>query len=291
MKWFSGCMLLFAITFSVVSKAEDVDQQKAVSVDGLVKIKNLRGELNVVGWDQALVKVTGELDELAEGLRFEVLGDVTEIEVIMPTQNVNWGDGSDLQVYVPHASRLAVSSVATDVEIESVHGGVQVRTVSGEIVLEDGRNAISLKSVSGDIETSKTAARLSVQSSSGDIIVDQHVGNLDLESISGLVKARAAEVSRMRANTVSADIEITVGFLGDISAELTSVSGHVEVSVIDPVDLMLRVSSNSGNIDNSLTKDKATSEYGMKSLQGKVGSGAGTLAIRTVSGNIELEEG
>lgn len=291
MKWFSGCMLLFAITFSVVSKAEDVDQQQAVSVDGLVKIKNLRGELNVVGWDQALVKVTGELDELAEGLRFEVLGDVTEIEVIMPTQNVNWGDGSDLQVYVPHASRLAVSSVATDVEIESVHGGVQVRTVSGEIVLEDGRNAISLKSVSGDIETSKTAARLSVQSSSGDIIVDQHVGNLDLESISGLVKARAAEVSRMRANTVSADIEITVGFLGDISAELTSVSGHVEVSVIDPVDLMLRVSSNSGNIDNSLTKDKATSEYGMKSLQGKVGSGAGTLAIRTVSGNIELEEG
>lgn len=291
MKWFNGCMLLVAFTFGVVSKAEDVDQQHEVRVDGLIKIKNLRGDLDVVGWDQAIVKVTGELDELSEGLRFEVLGDVTEIEVKMPTQNVNWGDGSNLKIFVPNASRLAVSSVATDIEIESVHGGVQVQTVSGDIVLEDGRNAISLKSISGDIETSETIGKLIAQSSSGEIIVDQHVGNLDVESISGLVKANASEVGQMRANTVSADIEIAVGFLDDASAELTSVSGRVEVSVSDPDSLMLRVSSNSGNIDNSLTKDRATSEYGMKSLQGKIGSGIGTLAIRTVSGDIELEEG
>ena len=288
-------LMVAAVMLSVFlvpsANAERVNEQQSVVPAGLVKIKNLRGDLVVEGWDEAIVKVTGELDELAEGLRFEVNADITEIEVVMPRNNVNWGDGSDLKILVPNSSRVAISSVSTDIEVESVYGGLQVHTVSGDVSVKDVRKTTNLKSVSGSVETRKTIGKLRTQTSSGDIAIEKHQGDLDVESISGSVDIVVEQAGQLRANTVSGELDVKAQFLADVSAELMSVSGEIRVKLVEPISVTLNISSNSGDIDNDLSDDKVSTEYGMKSLMAELGRGEGTLTIRTVSGEIELEEG
>ncbi|MBQ60632.1 MAG: hypothetical protein CMQ19_01010 [Gammaproteobacteria bacterium] len=54
---------------------DDVDKTLAVPSNGLVKIVNTRGEIEIIGWDKDEIHVAGELDDLAEELVFEVMAD------------------------------------------------------------------------------------------------------------------------------------------------------------------------------------------------------------------------
>lgn len=288
MKLFLVCILMIVTT---VLDAEEIDLSRNVQADGLIKIEILRGEIQIEGWSEARVQVKGELDELAESLRFEVRDGVTEIEVEMPGRNVNWGDGSDLIIYVPMLSRVAVEAVATDIDVIGVFGGMQLRTVSGDITLENGRERMSLKTVSGSINTSKTTGKLHANSASGDIEVGAHEGDLGLETLSGDIEIEARSIGQLTGSTISGDLTVEAGFEQDVSAELTSVSGRIFVSIDGPLDFRFRASSNSGNIDNGLSADEVTKEFGMRSLSGRLGNGSGSLTVRSVSGAIELEEG
>jgi DUF4097 and DUF4098 domain-containing protein YvlB len=194
---------------AVSLQAEEIDESRDVQADGLIKIEILRGEIEIKGWSETRVQIKGELDELAEGLRFEVREGVTKIEVEMPSKHVNWGDGSDLVI----------------------------------------------ETLSGDIDTE---ARL---------------------------------VGYLRGASISGDVMIEAGFSQNVSAELTTVSGDIGVSIDGPLDLKFRVNSNSGDIGNGLSEVEVVNEFGVRPLQGQVGSGAGSLAVRSVSGAIELEEG
>ena len=68
--------LALAILTSILAPAalagESVDKSLAAPQDAVVSINNTRGEVTVRGWDQALVSVKGELDDLAQELVFVV---------------------------------------------------------------------------------------------------------------------------------------------------------------------------------------------------------------------------
>lgn len=280
-----------AVLMSQLALAADVEERLNVSDSGLVKIENLRGEVSVEAWDESIVHIEGELDELAEGLRFESHGDVTVIEVLMPGQDVNWGDASDLTIYVPRQSRVSVEAVSADIEVDGVAGGLKLRTISGEIDVDGSQKRIHLNTVSGEIEVKNSNGSLNAKSASGEITVQDHIGEVDVESLSGDVYVEATNVSRLRASTVSGELEVDVTFSKNVIADLSSVSGSVSLKVASPQDFVLKASSNSGGIDNDLSKDKIVEQYGMKSIDVRLGNGRGDVHIRTVSGSIDLEEG
>jgi DUF4097 and DUF4098 domain-containing protein YvlB len=288
MKLSSICILMVV---AVSLQAKEIDESRDVQADGLIKIEILRGEIKIKGWSETRVQIKGELDELAEGLRFEVREGVTKIEVEMPRKHVNWGDGSDLIIYVPIRSRVAVKAVSTDIEVRDVLGGMQLRSIIGDIILENGQERMSIKTVSGSIETTNTSGTVQANSASGDIGVRDHQGDLVIETLSGDIDIEARLVGHLRGASISGDVMIEAEFSQNVSAELTTVSGDIGVNIGEPLDLKFRVNSNSGDIGNGLSEDEVVNEFGMRSLQGQVGSGAGSLTVRSVSGAIELEEG
>ena len=271
--------------------AEEVDESRIVDPSGIVKIKSLRGEVRVEGWNKNEVRVRGDLDDLATGLHFDVEGNQTRVEIKMPGQNVNWGDGSDLLIQVPLGSRIVVDSVSSDIYAEKLVAGVQIRTVSGEIELRDARDLISLRSVSGSIHTEDTQGELRATSSSGELNVRNHKGNAQVETMSGEIDLEESEVARLTGASISGEINVQAQLLETVIAEITSVSGEVVVEVISPNNLTILAQSTSGDIDNDLTDDKVTDSFGRRSLDTRIGDGSGALNIRTVSGAIELDEG
>jgi len=220
---------------------ESVDLSERVPREPLVRIDNMRGEVEIRGWNRDEVTVSGELDDLAEGITFDVDGRDVRIEVRMPRSDVNWGDGSDLVIRLPVASRVSFKGVSTDVAIEGVDGGVGVGTVSGDIEVEDVSGQLLVNSVSGDVEVTGVKSRTSVSTISGDIEINSAGRELKVETVSGDVEVELDAFERLNGRSVSGSLELSGRLLEDGRIDLGSVSGDIRLDLATPINAELEI--------------------------------------------------
>ncbi len=253
---FSGLML--AVPAS--NAGEDVDERKDVPDDALVRIENTRGEVDITAWSESAVSVSGELDDLAEELRFTVDGDTVTIEVVLPRKSVNWGDGSDLEIHVPEGARVMFSGVSTDVTVNGVAGGVNVQTVSGDVEVEDVSALIRIKTVSGDIDVDDSAGQTSVATVSGDVDIEVSSDKVSLDTVSGDLDASVGEFASLNATAVSGDLHISGRLIDDGRVDISSVSSDVRLELDTPVNARLKVETGPGGDIYNMLSDHPVEE-------------------------------
>lgn len=280
-------MSLFAL---VVAAGDRVDLAKPAPADAIVRIENTRGEVVVTGWDRNQVAVAGELDDLAEGLLFEVDGRHVRIEVRMPRKDVNWGDGSDLRIHVPEGSRVSFEGVSTDLEIKNIRGGSQLRTVSGDIDATDMHERLNVNSVSGDIDLRGATGPASVSSTSGDMSLVLTSTDVMVDTVSGDIELELGLFEKLSVRSVSGEIEIEGQLMPNGRVEMSSVSGDIAFNLGDPVNADVNVRSGiGGDIRNRFNDQKPEDNFpGGQKLDTVVGDGSGRISIRTVAADIRL---
>lgn len=269
---------------------EDVDINKPVASDPVVTIDNLRGEVDIRGWDRDEVAVTGELDDLAEGLDFEVDGRNVLIKVRMPKRDVNWGDGSDLIVRLPVASRVSFEGVSSDVSIEGTRDGARLRTVSGDIEGRDVGGQLLVNSVSGDVDITGASGRASISTISGDIELSSVGRELQVDTVSGDVEIELADFDRLAGRSVSGSLEMSGRLLDAGRIQLGSVSGDIRLDLVTPVNAELEVEAGiGGSIYNDITDDKPRDVFpARQELVARAGNGSGRIRVETVSADVRL---
>jgi len=257
----------------------------------MVHVHCTRGELSIIGWDRSEAHVTGELDDLARGLQFEVQGDKTWIRVRMPDHNINRGDGADLVIHLPHTVHLQVEAVSADVTLENILGPLAVRTVSGDVRATGLGNRIRINTTSGDVDLEEGEGQVSVMTTSGDTTLKMAATHVWVDSVSGEIELELEGFDSVVANTVSADLELSGGLNPAGRIESKSVSSEVELRLTAPVNAELNIRTGpGGEIDNELSDDAPhrLENRGM-ALDATLGSGNGQINIITVSGEIQLE--
>lgn len=275
----------------VCSAGEKVDVIKPASHDGMVRIINVRGQVIIKGWDRDEIAVKGELDDLTEQWIFNVNGQKSMIEVKLPRKNVNWGDGSDLEIYVPEHSRVDFKGVSTEVSIENVLGGVRLKSVSGDIKVDGILDRLMATTVSGEIEVEDCEATLHVTTVSGEIDIKRHKGRVMVESISGDINLETESADKISGRSISGTIDMDVTLLEASLVEIESVSGDIKLELVGEVNATIElVAGLGGEIDYDLTDDKVVKAFmGHERLKAKVGSGESEIVIRTVSADIQIE--
>jgi hypothetical protein len=175
----------------------------------------------------------------------------------------------DYVVEVPAGVTVEAHSASGDTEITGLTGAVQAESASGELVLADLGGPVSARSASGDIRLTNLSGEARANAVSGEI----QATNL----------ARPREVT-----TVSGDITVA-GVFADTTG-IQSTSGDVDVRVAPASSARIDVTTTSGDIETpGLTLADQRQER--RSLTGTLGAGAGTLTIRTVSGDVALNAG
>ncbi|NJN51747.1 MAG: hypothetical protein HC809_08180 [Gammaproteobacteria bacterium] len=139
-----------ALTASAAAAAERVDQKIAASAAGEVSIDVVRGRVVVVAWDEDAVQVVGTRDEESQRFVFEREGNLVRIQDEI-SSSTGHGDGTDIEVRVPHQSLLRSSHVSADLDVSGVAGSVRARTVSGRVKVAGGNGDLAVRTVSGDI--------------------------------------------------------------------------------------------------------------------------------------------
>lgn len=166
----------------------------------------------------------------------------------------------------------APNTTADTFELTSVSG-----TISGNDFI--GRKG-SFSSTSGNIKLSSLSISdsISLTTTSGGVEVDKVKGATDISAstVSGEITLDDCEnVGRVNANTVSDTIVLNGDFK---SADLSSISGDVEVNASNPQDsYTTNLSSLSGDCD-----------VNNESSKGRRGNGNDVISANTTSGNIDI---
>lgn len=316
MKSFNKYLILAAFTWASVSyttpsiAGEMVDESLNISGVTSVSIENLSGEVIITGWDKASITVTGELDDKAEKLIFEQVGNTINIKVELPNHGSWNSTGSDLVIHMPATLRMNFDSVSSDVELNNLTHSVTVKTVSGDIKAKNIAQHIELSSVSGNIKTKALQGKISLATVSGDIDDNNSSGRIQLQAVSGEISSKSSaneivvnnisgntelsldKVDELRISTVSGDSDISLLLQDNGVVKASSVSGIVALNFQQSVaaDFRLKASAG-GDLINKLTSDKAEhAKYGPSAkLYFQTGNANGSVRVSTVSGDVVVK--
>lgn len=303
------CLFLFCGLVGAVEDRTPVDETKNAFSEGFVHIKVLRGRVEVNGWDQETIRVSGMLDEELREFIFDVDDDKARIEVKIPSKSDGWYDeGSDLKVFIPQGSDLQITAISTEIEVTQVLRGVEIGNVSGGIRVRNVGERLEIDTVSGDVQIWDARARFRVNSVSGDVEVEDALGGrlntvsgslrldnageeLHLGSISGEIEVDSPETVQIISQSVSGDIEITTHMKQDAVIELDTVSGDIRLEMSGDVNAQFDVETGAGGgIRNRLSSDepRASKYVRNESLRFTLGNGKGEVTLSTASGDITL---
>ncbi|HSG59269.1 MAG TPA: hypothetical protein VLA06_07050, partial [Woeseiaceae bacterium] len=101
--------IVLGLLLASAAAAESVDETIDAASDGRVDISNTAGTIEVYGWSNDRVEVTGELGENVEELILERDGDQVIIKVKVPRKSSK-NISSDIVVRLPEASSIDVSA-------------------------------------------------------------------------------------------------------------------------------------------------------------------------------------
>src|SRR5690606_26467451 len=156
----TGLPLLAVLVLAGPAPAqESVDRTVPAPGTGSVEIANVAGEIRVVGWDRAEVRITGTLGEGTDRLDVGGSGDRVTIEVVIPrgARNVR---GTNLEIRVPTRKDITVRGVSADVEVGGVTGRVDAQSTSGDVRVRGTPASVRSVSTSGAVDLEVNTTRV-----------------------------------------------------------------------------------------------------------------------------------
>jgi hypothetical protein len=177
--------------------------------------------------------------------------------------------GGTVELEVPRDAQLEVSTSSGDITIRDATGSVAVRTASGDISFRGAGGELRVEAASGNLRAvAASPIALAIRTVSGDVEID------------------APRSERTSITTVSGDVEIAGAFAPGGDHVINTTSGDVELAVLG--GLTIEVRTVSGDVDCSHPDRRAGSGRRDPLV---IGDGAARLAVRTLSGDVDVRAG
>lgn len=257
-----------------------IDGPQDLTLDGVreVRVRLVAGEVDITATDGAarleVHKVEG--DALTVSLVDGVL-DITH-------PDLTWGGllsfvkhrghrSAAISLAMPSSAPLSLGVVSASAVVSGLTGTTSVRSVSGDVTLDGISADVEAETVSGDLE----AVALS--------------GDLDFKTVSGDLTLAGGSSGRVRAKSVSGDLTLDVDLSPGGEVRADAVSGDVTMRLPDDLSTTVDVGSVSGTLTSAyggLSEGRAPAK---RTLTGVIGTGAGEVRVRTVSGDVSLLAG
>lgn len=284
--------LLFTLTVMAhVSAGELIDKTiKVKSLEHLL-INNLRGDVEVIGWNKNEVKIQGELDDSAQELKIKNKGHKLYIKVKMKGDSHS-GDGSDLKIFMPSTTSLWFKGVDTSFSFNNLKSGIEGRTINGDVIIHKAQQKINVSTVSGDISINESNGVLNIESVTGTVDFSGKYSKAYAKSMSGEIFAKIDNIEKLKTENVSGKTFIEGKLQEHAYIKLTSVSGDIKYKTVGELNAACKLESQfGGKIKNKITKDlPEKSMMQQQKLNFVSGDGSGKLIINTVTGSVAIEE-
>jgi hypothetical protein len=197
-KSYTAAVLMTAaiLLSAALAGAQDLHKTYTPGPGGTISIKNVSGDVKVVGYRGAGIVVDAyRAGKDRDLVRIEDLsaGNRVELKVVYP-EHCNCDASVNFEVKVPAYEDYyfdGLSSVSGSVDVSSVRGQLHASSVSGDVTVNDFSGTVSASSVSGsifaEIARVEGSRDMKFSSVSGNVNVKAPVTNadIDMSTISG----------------------------------------------------------------------------------------------------------
>lgn len=267
-----------------------IDERADMAPDGTVTVINISGEIDISTWDEAAVRLTGELGEGSE-LAFDASGGDVRVEVEVENGG-RWGrspEPTDLVLRVPRQASLVVTGVSADVRIVEAGGRLlEAESVSGDVEATGDVDRLEISSVSGDVEFRGSAQRTVAESVSGDVDLEGVDGELEVSLVSGDLElmAGALDLGRFEAVSGTLDLDMSVADGGRITVE--TMSGDVNLRLPAGQQGVFQAQTFSGDIRSEFGSPQRSQSGSGTRLEHAAGENGASIRLETFSGDVRL---
>ena len=213
-------IFLLSSALTAATLEDIIDTTLAFSPGDQLTLANTNGEIEVVSWDRAEIRIEAHKRARARGdqdvqaaldklkvVIDEVSGGVT-IDTKFPASGVGGWTGNKVSLSVDY--RITVPRQA-DLDIDTVNGQVGVRGVSGDIDIDTTNGRIEVTDSAGQVSAKSTNGGISIELAevnSGESMIFQTTnGGVTLSLPSSV---RASLTARTTNGTIETDFPITV---------------------------------------------------------------------------------
>jgi len=236
-----------------------VEKNFEVEKVSMVAIKQEVGTLSVRNSDNFSIEINGSITEKNN---LSVEQGSNKITIIIE-------DGSardELVVAVPDGISIEIATFKADVDIHGIFSEIRVDSTAGSIALNSTADKVQIKAGRGEIELTGESNNAVLIGEHGVISVRDFQGNVSMTSIMGTLEYYGIENDQ---NQVVLEVD----------------HGPVKIFLPESANQAILVSTTSGYVTCMGDGLMQT----VDGCRGQIGSGAGELKIRTVSGRVDLQ--
>ena len=212
---------------------------------------------------------------------------------------------ADMKVRVPAGHTVAFHLAVGRVAVTNVNGDIRVDSHAAPVTATGSRGRLAVDVGSGDVRVSGAEGELSVDTGSGAVEVTGFRGDeLAIDTGSGQVSGTQLSARSIHVDTGSGDIELSAVTCPEVMLETGS--GSIATDVRGPVrDLSLETGSGdisvrapaslAGEVEIETASGEIETDFPIQvtrhardHMVGRIGNGAGRVAIETGSGDVRL---
>ena len=265
---------------------------------GKINAESFNGSIEISGWDQGKVEITGAKYGATETLRDNVKLDVhnaaDSVEIRASRGSAtNGGCGARIVMHVPRTAlldRITTSNGA--IKIRDVAGAPHLKTSNGSITASNIASDVDAHTSNGPIDVEQVKGGALLKTSNGHIRVEGVNGPLEVETSNGPITARSASDTSAKLTSSNGAIDLTLDRApkGDIKA--ATHNGGIKLHLPAGSAAHLIADTSRGSISSDF--DMASSGNGednRKHVDANIGSGGPTIELTTSNSSIQVVKG
>ena len=188
------------------------------------------------------------------------------------------GPRIDYLITVPRATEGEITSRSGRVEVANVTGPLAIEASSGRVALRDIAGDVRIDSRSGGVQVESIGGMLTISSRSGTVRVDGCDGDVNVQTRSGAIQL--AELgAALQVEQRSGTVRYEGGVCGPYTINVSS--GSVRIALDRGSRFFLDAESSSGSVRSDMPVRRGSGA-------GRSPKGAPTVLIRTRSGSIHI---
>jgi DUF4097 and DUF4098 domain-containing protein YvlB len=260
-----------------------------------VSAESFNGSIDIEGWDQNRVEISGTKYGSTEALRDHVTMEInhtpTSIEVRAVRSGSHEGSsGARFTMRVPRGANVD--------RVTSSNGAIKIRDVAKAAHLVTTNGSITATSLQGDVDAHTSNSSIDIEevkggatlkSSNGRIKVDSVGGSLDAETSNSSITARldSAPAAATKLSTSNGSIDLTLGASPKADIHADTRNSGITLHMPPGASAHLVADTSNGSI---------TSEFDLTSkgeeekhhVDGVIGAGGPSIELKTSNGAIRV---
>ncbi|MGH9719764.1 MAG: DUF4097 family beta strand repeat-containing protein [Bryobacteraceae bacterium] len=282
---------------SATAYQKDFHYTHTLKKGGRLSLENFNGPVELSGWDQETVEISGALyassPELRDALKVDIQSapDSLFIRTVRPPAGTRGNYGARYVLRVPRSVELdRVVSSNGKIRIEDITGTVRLRTSNGHVEVVRVRGTVEATTSNGSVGLRDVEGPVTVRTSNGGVKTEDLKGAVDATTSNGSIHAHIARTDPrrpMKLETSNGGIEVSMesGAASDLRASTSNGGITVRLPPGAGVRVRAQTSNSSISTDFDVRREGTNNKH---RLEGTIGDGGAMIELASSNGGIRL---